>query len=380
MVNNMKNLSRAFLMDIFNRMMLSLKIILRSKITMLVLFLSTISMVLILYLLNLGAQQRSNFPIGIVNLDTTKSLSGEFVEELKKEEALYVYEGDFEQLYQELLEGRIFSLYVIPEGFEHKIRTGKFKNLVTVYYGSESKTAALIKDIVAGDMMYSICLSRGARMYQGLFQGEASAGSREEYENYASLLRNSDQFDFSFDVEVLSKKEGNIEPGSLSNRILYHQMNAALFATLLSFVVLFAAAYLPVEKGSSTGKRLKLTLMNPVASYLGNLLAICIITSILCIFFVLLLCYYESNFTLFLPVMRLILVYLLIMGSGFLLLGSLTKNIFVYQLLGAFLTIGFGGVGMISVLGEVAAGIQTATFYVPNGWFVQKLAEIMVRH
>lgn len=381
-----------FLLDIKNRMDLSLKLMIKNKMTMFVLALAILSTCFLLQVLNMGASKKSNIPIGIVNLDlveetkidSKKALkietegSKELIEGLATIEALALHINTFDVLYKELIEGKIYCLFVIEEGYEEKIMEGDVKNLLTVYQGAEGKTANLVKDIVAGEMMFRICLTKSGNLYDNLRKGETEKFSRQEFEDYAYLLKDSDIFDFKFDTQYVNAEQDDFTADKLNNQLLYRQMIGAIFAMLLSFVILFAATYLPLEQAQGISIRVKLSRMNVVASMLGNLVSICIIVFPLSLIFSGLLCYYAGSFKIFASVMIVTYGYIVLMSILFLLLGKLTKSIFAFQFIGAFVILLFGAGGLCSIVDDIMLISSNLFQFIPNSWFIEEIADILL--
>ena len=380
----MTNSKRIFITDVKNRMLLSLKLMLSNKLTLSVFILSLISTFFLLQILNEGAEVNSNIPIGIVNEDilnetnTPSELSLELIEGLGSVEALFLHTGTFDELYLKLLEGHIFALFVINEDYEINIEKSDFKNIITVYQGSESKVAKLLQDIVAGEMLYRICLSRGIRLYSNLREGDAKKFSDAEYKEYSDSIKDSEAFDFTFDTQFVNKNESNFTEEMLNNKLLYRQIIGAIFAMILSFVILFAGTYLPLEKAQGLSLRMKLSRMNQLASALGNLVAILLLTFILCITFCGLISFYVKDWSIFIPVLLASCGYVIIVTLIILLLGKCTKSIFVYQLLGAVLVLLLGAGGMLSIVNDMVQVSDQFVRILPNSWFIKTIADIII--
>lgn len=378
--------SKFFLQDIRNRSILSLKLILKNKITIFILAISIISTFFILQQLNVGVQLKSNIPIGIINLDILNKdgqeseLSKEVVEGLSNIETISVQKNTFDSLYEQLIEGEIYSIFVINEGFEQRLKEGEFSRLITVYQGSESKTARLIKDIVAGELMYRICLTKGNKLYQSLEFRDKEKLSIEEYNSYADSIRNSNQFDFQFDMQFVNTKDANHMALGLDNQILYRQLIGAIFAMLLSFIILYATSYLTLENSRGLSKRVRLSDMNKIACFVGNLCSICLLVFVPCVVFSGILCYYIGTLDMFASIMKVSYCYTVILGILFILLGAVLKNIISFQLFGAFIILLFGLAGFYSMIGGGWQNFISLTHLSPNSWFIKKIADIILYH
>lgn len=379
-VSNIKN----FLLDIKNRMVLSLKLMYSNRITVTVIAITLILTYFLLQILNSESKEKSSVPVGVVNMDIlnentkeTSKLSQDLVQALKKIESISVTSDTFDRLFEKLLAGEVYTIFVINENYEKNIRSGNFKELISVYQGSFSKVINLLKDIVAGEMMFEICLTKASNMYLNLKDTNVSKMTFEQFAAYAKEISSSSEFNFSFKTSYVNTEEG-IVLENLNNQLIYRQIIGAIFAMFLSFTILFAFTYLPIEKSQGMAVRSRITEMNPLAVMIANLCAVFILVSMLCLCFSGLLSFYLKDFNKFFPLLLTSYWYVFFMSILFYALGKITKSIFTYQFAGAFIVIVFGALGLYSIVDNIT--MMTADFYnfAPNSWFIRKIADIIL--
>jgi ABC-2 type transport system permease protein len=364
-----------------------MKLLIRDKITVAVFLLASLFFFLICASLNFSAQDRSRIPIGIANLDTEKvdgkkvatKLSQELVDRVKESSSFRVVQGEVKDLKASLMNGEINTIFVINRDYQERIMSGSTKQNITIYKSPENKAAALLSDIFAGEMLDQICLQKSWLKYRGLdFEGYEQL-SAEEYSDYVHRLMEEDEFEFTFDVELVSTKSTDANYEKLNNTVLYRQIIAGIFAMLLSFVVLFSFTYVCMEKEQGITRRKQLTLSSRLAEYLGTILAVLALAVLLCIIFVSCICYYADVSDAFWPLLKLSLTYAFVMSVVFILLVQVTRGVISYQMIGAVLILILGLLGFFTMMeGLVLSNLINALENTPNGWFIRRFVDIIV--
>ena len=231
-----------FFYDFFLQMQLRLRLFVRNRMICAVIFLAAISFFLLIRDFNLQAQNRAAIPIGVVNEDqidhTPTTASTQLLHGLSESSSLLVYEGTQNELEELLYDGYINCIFVIKQGYEKRLLAGETKELITVYEGQDDSLAMIISDIVAGEMMYQICLARGIQIYQNIPPGENGKHSYKEYQQYAKQLLESEKFDYSFSIIYVDTGQIVQEKKELNNSLLYRQILAGIAAMFYSFVIL----------------------------------------------------------------------------------------------------------------------------------------------
>lgn len=367
--------------DFWLQMKLRLKLLLRDKMACLAFFVAAAGFFIILRDFNLQAEERASIPIGVVNSDfiagkPTKT-SDELIEGLKQIQVLYVYEGTLEELKDLLYDGYISSIFVIEPGYEERIRSGNRTELVTVYQGGEDQLAMVVSDIVAGEMMYQICLSEGVEVYRNIPEGPLGKHSYQEYQEYAANLMNSGEYAYSFSITYLDVKQDVESDKELNNSLLYRQMLVGIAAMLYSFVVLFAVNQTVAERENGLFLRKKLTKMQQTAQAAGDLGAVLVVLAVISSIFSFCMSYYLKQLTLFVPMWLISMLYNLAMGCIFLLLGRLMQKVTMYQLVGVTSVIVLGIGGFCTMVEGILIPEISILQMLPNSWFIQFISRLL---
>ena len=138
-----------------NRFVLRLKIALRDRTAGICYLVSAVVILALLMGLDSAGEERSAIPIGLAVHDDS-SEAEKFVTGLKNTPAVYVTEGEVDELKERLLDGLINCIFVVDEGFGEKIRQGFPDEIITVISGEDDRMSVILSDITAASIMYDI--------------------------------------------------------------------------------------------------------------------------------------------------------------------------------------------------------------------------------
>ncbi|WFR59842.1 ABC transporter permease [Anaerocolumna sp. AGMB13025] len=373
-----------------NLFLIRLKTIFDHKLTSILMVVSVISFLFVINTLSFHAKERSSVPVGIVNLDTSQS-ADDVVEAIKKVPAFYVYEGKEKELKDLLYKEEIRAYFIIREGYEKSIRNGKTDELITMYYLEGDESAKILSDLIAGEMLYKICLYKGYNLYKALPFGSKSLGasgslnrkeelSEQEYMEYANSLLTSPDFDFAFDIRMVDSSNQD-SAGSIGNSILYLQAVWGITAMLLSFMAMLLTAVTVYEKEQGIRQRVKITLNKHYYMDVNHFTVTFCLLSIITLLLSLGLFFQVPGLGLAgaCKIFFLSELFLAVMILWFLLLGNLTVRTVRYQLLGVFSVLIFGFLGFFSL----AAGffdnkLLNISKIIPNCWFIKEFTVIIL--
>jgi ABC-2 type transport system permease protein len=365
-----------------------MKLLVRDKITVMVFCLASSCFFFICATLNFSAESQSRIPIGFANHDVERlagekaptELSQELVDTVTNSTSFRVSYGDLDSLKEAMADGELESIFVINRGYQERIMSGSTSRLITVYKSAESKMSMFLSDIFAGEMLDQICLQKSWLKYRDLdFEGTHKL-TKEEYREYVNQIRQEEEFESTFEVELTSTDSINVNYEKLNNSVLYRQIVAGIFAMLLSFVVLFSFTYVCMEKEQGIQRRKKLAISNRLSEHIGTIVAVLATTGLLCLIFVFCICYYTNTSQAFWPLLALSMEYACIMALIFMLLVRVTKGVIAYQMLGSVLILCLGMLGFcIMVDGVVFKNLINVLENTPNGWFIRKFVDIIVK-
>lgn len=353
----------------------SLKLLLRGKQTLILLLGGMAVLVAMLLCMDDAKEEKSRIRIGIVNEDDS-SLSEKIVREMKQLDLYEVAEGSLEELLEQVKEGELAAVCVLKEGFSDSVEKGKTNKLVTLHE-SENGSALLLGDILAGVMMQEICT---AKAYQELVKYDKKTGrevslSAAEYQEYVARLMEEEGAEFSFEVTYVSPDREVMEKPSQS--LIYEQAIFAVFALMAGLLSVYAVLpFRRLRHGRLAGK-VKTLPLSGGAIYFGSALGAFFVPACFGICF--LGCYHMRNeveLSKFISLLVCTMVYICVIVCLMLLAAYGIKSQTVYQMGMLAMILIFGVFGLVSLVDGLLLPEGTVT-WVPNGWYVRKMTEIL---
>lgn len=323
--------------------------------------------IFVLSSLNLQAFEKSSIPVGIVDEDQT-GYSKELILGLHDLSSLFVYEGNLKEMESLLLDGYIHSIFVVKQDYEEKVKRGDTKELVTVYSGKEDKMAAILSDMIAGQMLEKICYHKGEKVYDSLGR------STKEYADYAKKNGEKGETTFVFDTKYILLDQNRSQQEAVDNALLYQQMIAGMIGLLLSFVLLFSFAPLQMEREQGLTSRKKLSSCTAFSQMAGNYLAGLVPTTFLCLLvsLVFVIGNQKISFSKIGSFFCLFFFFAAAMGVLFFGLGKFTKSVLQYQIIGAVILLLLGIIGFISIFEGLLPEGFSWIMKTPNAWMIKE--------
>ena len=220
---------------------------------------------------------------------------------------------------------------------------------VMLYAAEDDKVSTVISDIVAGCMMYEICLDKAFVRYQKLEPVEGrNKLDFDAFSEYLGTLADSDEFRFKFDVKYVEGKTGETSPSDITNGMIYRQMIAGMLAMLLMLVCFCSCNPVVSEFESGIRSRLKTVGSRKLK---GALLEIAALTvySLPVIVLISVMLFGTAGINGSLRLLLIDLVFTVFCSTVFYLFAYICRSVFVYQLLGTVFLIVSGVTGFVSV-------------------------------
>jgi ABC-2 type transport system permease protein len=373
--------------------LLHVKMIISNRLTLIFLILTTVILLVIVNQLSINSEEKSSIPIGIANEDQSKT-ADELVLKLKKVPALYIYEGNEKELKNLLGNDKITAYFIIEKGYENSVRKGNTDDIVRMCFLKGNEKYKILSDIIAGEMLYPICLYKGYNMYQILdwekipnSQDIKDSSSddikltRDEYEKYTNSLTTSEEFDFAFSISFLNTlKKGN-QKEELTNAIIYQQITLGIVGMLYAFIAMFVMAAFVAEKENAIHKRVRISLLSPIIKDLYQISAALTFQGLLSVFLLIILGSKISEFNMLRSslLFLLLLLFSLIMLLLFLILSKVITQTGRYQLVGTLIILVFGTVGYLHLIsGFIDPKILNISKIIPNNWFIRGFTDIIL--
>ena len=331
-----------------NKFVLRLKLLLTDR-TATICYITVCAVLLFVILgLNIHSEERSSLPIGLVVEDESEE-ARILKEKICANDALYTYTDEFEPLYDMLLDGYINCIFVIKEGYGESVKRGSSSEIVKVYAAEDDKVSTIISDIVAGCMMYEICLDKAFVRYLKLEPVEG----REKldfaaFSEYLKSLADSEEFSFRFDTTYVDAGTGEVSKTDITNGMIYRQMIAGMLAMLLMLICFCSCNMIVSEFENGIRGRLKTvgagklkTACLEIAALVAYSLPVIVLISVML--------FGTAGLA---GCLRLLLIDMIFAGFCcviFYLFAVLCRSIFAYQLLGTVFLVVSGVAGFVSV-------------------------------
>lgn len=97
-----------------------------------------------------------SIPIGIIDQDKSL-LSQHIIEEVKSNPSILLETIEENEIERYISREKVQAVYIFKQGFQERIESGKYDDIISVYAVPGSITAMGISDIVAGEIMPFIC-------------------------------------------------------------------------------------------------------------------------------------------------------------------------------------------------------------------------------
>ncbi len=347
--------------------LLRLKLLLRDKTALICYGLAVAVIVSVILGLNMHSEERSSLPIGLINEDNSPE-SENLRKEILKSKALYVYEGSRDYLQSLFLDGYINSLFIIKEGYGDNVKLGNTAELISIYSAEDDKISTVVGDIIAGCMLFEICIDKTYNRYMALNKLDGIEKlTYSEYCEYVEELSGDDSFAFSFDVSYIDAGTGATSAHDVTNGMVYRQMIAGMLAMLIMLIAFCSCNAIAGEYESGVRRRLFTIGRNVFLAGFREISAVAtfMLPMIILMSVLFLKCMTGTE------VIKLLCLNICFMLFGtllFYILVRLSKNVFMYQFVSSFVVIGFGILGFISVfeglLGSEIFGATPIAYYI----------------
>jgi ABC-2 type transport system permease protein len=274
------------------------------------------------------------------------------------------------------------AYYEINNGFETNILEGKSKALIHVYYQKNNENISVISDIIAGHIMFDVCLNKSIRVYKTMGKNY-DITSEKAYRTFLKKLRNDTLFNFQFDMSYVHPKSGgtDLTQTKLDNKLLYQQALVGMMGFLLSFLIMFFVYSMAEPQNLVRNRRVKITLIPGYVIYLGQVLTAVILSFILSALVTafILVGMETRNLSLALPICLLIHLYCVLLSVIFVLIGRCCKGAASYQTVGSALILSYGIIGTAGVIiGEQSKELLNISKIIPNYWFIKEFTDIII--
>ena len=326
-------------------------------------------MIAVLFQLNIHAAERSAIPVGLEVRDDSV-IAGRVRDRIRENEALYVYEGDYEYLYGLLADGYVYCIIRLDENFGTQIMNGKTDKIMTMYSAKDNKVAAVVGDIAAGCLMDAVCMYKAYNVYSSL-EGEHLITDIDDYAGLLSQMETTGGFDYTFDVTYIDT--GAADERQISNGLIYKQVITGLMGMLLMLCAFCSCSAVTREFENGIRRRRSTCAKSRMLLGIGEIAGMFVCSSPLALTALLLGSGrgYGNVALMVLCNLGMILFAVVL----YYLTACVTGSVFAYQLLGGALLIVLGICGLISIF-EGIAGSEIFS-YMPAGAYIKLMCRLL---
>ncbi|HWT75581.1 MAG TPA: ABC transporter permease [Mobilitalea sp.] len=357
-----------------------MKLICKDYITLAVLFGSVILFSFLVRALSISAEDMSSLPIGVVDYDNSNS-SRELILGLKQVDTLRVIGLSEKDLKKLLMDEMITSIFIIEKDYEKNLMAGNLNGLISMYYKEDNKSASVIADIVAGEMIYPVCFYTSFHYYEKLpYEGQKL--SLEQYQSYMDkIILTSEDFNFTFKTHYSNPDTKTAAGARLSNTVLYQQFIFGILGLVMAFIAMFILSQNVKEKENGLVLRLQITRFYILKRDMGNLFALLFWEGSLSLIFTFIVFYQVKIMEprLWLSSYLLLLLNASVLGELMLLLTKVIRRMLSYQVFVSIFILITGGLGFYHLLqGFYQSMLDNVVKFIPNSWFIKGFTDIII--
>lgn len=362
--------------EVWLSMLQSLKLLIRGKQTMVLLAAGMTMLVAMLLCMDEAKEEKSRIPIGIVDEDQS-AMSQAVVEAMQRLELYTVTLGEKEELTEALKKGELVAVCLLREGFAGAVEQGETDNIVTLYETSGS--ALLMGDILAGAMMQEICMAKGYGILQKYEEktDRESVMTLEEYRGYVEKFLEEEGDKFSFDVTYVVSDADREPVEKPAQESIYIQAVFAVFALMAGLMTVYAVLPFRNLRHGRLAEKIRTLPMRQSAVYAGSALGALIVPMGFGVVF--LGCFAVRNtleISTFVSLLICTMTYNCVIVCIMLVAAYGIRSQTMYQMGMLAMSLLFGICGLVSLVDGLLLPEGTVG-WVPNGWYVRKIMEIL---
>lgn len=372
---------KSFLSDIKTFTFTRIKVMFRSKSVIIAYITALIITGVIAFSMFEASEEKDGIAIGLIDSDNS-DMSKAFCEKICNNESLIVSVGSYEQLEPLLKESKLLCVFEIQDGFEEKVKSGKAEKLFTDYYLPDRENMTIISDIVLSHILDEVCYAICYEKYKEYDEAYDILSSKE-YEELTRKMYSEIGLQFAFDFQVVDINANTALEEEVANSHVFKMVDMAIVGILISFIVLFAANTIIMDKTYRMNSRINISLSYRFARLLGDVLSLFVVSGSYTLITGIVLggkfgFSRFSDYALFAVVLA---AFTLAMNLIFVLLTQIINEPVVLQLIGAYLVCVLGVLGAFEIIQMILPkGISKVTAALPNSWLIGCFDDIVFKH
>lgn len=372
---------KSFLSDIKTFTFTRIKVMFRSKSVIIAYITALIITGIIAFSMFEASEEKDGLAIGLIDSDKTE-MSKEFYERLKDNDSLIITTGSYEELEQMLKESKLLCIFEVQEGFEKKVKSGEVQELFTDYYLPNRENMSIISDIVLSHILDEVCYSICLNKYHE-FGEQYDIMSDEEYTQMVKDMYKKTGVNFAFDFQVVDVNANKTVSDDVDNSHVFKLVDMAIVGILISFIVLFAANTIIMDKTYRMNSRINISLSHKFARLLGDVLSLFIVSGSYTLITGVVLAgkfgfSQTSDYIIFAVILA---MFTLCMDLIFVLLTQIINEPIVLQLLGAYFVCALGVLGSFEIIQLILPrNLSKITALLPNSWLIGCFDDIVFKN
>lgn len=314
-------------------------------------------------------------PVAVVDEDGT-SFSKFLVSGIAKNSALNVKLTNKESAEKMVSSNSLEAAFIIPKGFENRIKNEEFTGLITIIKNPRSISAEMIGESIASSAVKLFCASIASNKVV-LEYSQLSQLSEQEKEKIWLEAWEHTKSQWEQPEPLMKIDITKINPISQKNKHQTPKESRIIFGIIAAFLVFFLfqeAWWLSDEERNGTIQRIKLSKVSPLSLIAGNILFMIILGIINALIYLLIFNkVFGININLSLDLLISLVCYIFFISSMvfiFSLFFSENQLGFFIPAFSLFTAIAGGCFWDTSMLDEK---IKLISLYTPQGWFLRIL-------
>ena len=372
---------KSFFSDILTFTLTRIKVMFRSKSVIIAYITALIITAVIAFSMFEASEEKDGLAIGLINNDDSKTAK-DFCEKLKNNDSLIITEGTYEELEPLLKESKLLCIFEVQEGFDEKVKSGEVQKLFTDYYLPDRENMSIISDIVLSHILDEVCYYICLNKYQE-YGEDYDIMTEEEYAQMTKEMYRENGINFAFDFQVLDVAANEAVNEDVDNSHVFKLVDMAIIGILISFIVLFAANTIIMDKTYRMNSRINISLSYKIARFFGDVLSLFVVSGSYMAITGVVLCqkFGFSQIRDYVIFAFVLIMFTIAMNLIFVLMTQIINEPIVLQLIGAYVICVLGVLGAFEIIQMILPkGIAKYTAMLPNSWLLSCFDDIVFKH
>jgi ABC-2 type transport system permease protein len=211
-------------------------------------------------------------PIAVIDQDNSK-LSKKVIADIKENPSIYLETIEDDEIEEYISKEKVQAVYIFKKGLEEHIQKGRYEEIISVYTVPGSLTAMGISDIIAGEIIPSICEYKVINASENLLPAEERQKIIEGISTRIEKYHLEEDFNLPVLVDTRTPKstgvqeEGNKDTFSMS-------IGLGLIIVFSTIFMLTGCSTIIKERENKVRNRIKTAGVTPLRLLTADILAV----------------------------------------------------------------------------------------------------------